>query len=170
MKLRPAGFVTMAAAVALLSAGDCARPSGERQDRADLARLKEIFGVPGEARLVSFDGYPASVGFGQREGLSLSAEFELPPDLVPAFLEERLEAGWRELPIPEEVAGRIPFEGLPVPLEASTGIYTCRTAGDDVLHAGGTVPVEDAAFVNDILVGVFETGTGRLSVAVRSAY
>lgn len=39
-----------------------------------------------------------------------------------------------------------------------------------MLHAEITVPVEEAAVVDDIVVGVLETGTGRLSVAVRSAY
>lgn len=145
-------------------------PSVRSQDQSDRSRLGEIFGIPGECELVSYDGYPASVGFGQREGLSISAVFSMTEEQGAVFVDNNLEAGWRRLPMPDSVVAKIPFVDLPVPLEAARGIYTCRTAGDNVLHAASTIPVEEAEHVNDIILGVFDLESGLLHVVVRSAY
>lgn len=168
---RPAGFLQLLL-FALLISGSRAGcgPSQPAQDSGDQAQLRRIFGIPEGCELVSYDGYPSTVGFGQREGLALSAVYRLDGSQAREFVDSSLSEGWRELPIPESVRIRIPFQGLTVPLGAMHGIYTCRTAGDNVLYAASTHPVEEAGSVQDILIGVFDSETSLLSVEVRSAY
>lgn len=147
----------------------CGGPQ-EARDRADLERIREIFGIPEDFELVSYDGYPSSVGFGQREGLELSAVFQLTDGQAVGFVEDGLTAGWRELPVPEGVIASIPFRGIPVPVDAVQGVYICLTAGDDVLYSEGARPVEEGDRINDLILGVLDTTENRLYVMVRSAY
>jgi hypothetical protein len=146
------------------------RVRGQDAAHRSLARLRGIFGIPEGCELVSYDGYPSTVGFGQREGLALSAVYRLDGSQAREFVDRSLSEGWRELPVPDSVTACIPFQGLTVPLGAMQGIYTCRTAGDNVLYAASTRPVEEAGSVHDVLIGVFDSETNLLSVEVRSAY
>ena len=117
--------------------GGC-RSSQALQDRMDQSALRELFGLPRRAEVVEYDGYPPMVGFGQREGLGLSAAFQLEPEEAKAFLETAAEAGWEPLPIEAGLVERIPFRELDVPLHLSQGMYSCQTTGNEVLHAETT--------------------------------
>jgi hypothetical protein len=166
-----AGFLPLVLFALLLSGSRAGcGPSQPAQDSSDQARLRRIFGIPEGCELVCYDGYPSTVGFGQREGLALSAVYRLDGSQAREFVDRSLSEGWRELPIPEGIRIHIPFQGLTVPLGAMQGIYTCRTAGDNVLYAASTRPVEEAGSVHDILIGIFDSETSLLSVEVRSAY
>jgi hypothetical protein len=159
----------IATAVLCASRPSCGGPQ-EVRDSADLERIREIFGIPEDFELVSYDGYPSSVGFGQREGLELSAVFQLTGGQAHGFVADRLASGWSELPMPEGVVASIPFRGLPVPVDALQGVYICLTAGDDVLYARETRPVAEGDRINDLILGVLDTTEDRLYVMVRSAY
>ena len=157
------------AALLILSPQSC-RQDQPVQDAGDRERLREIFAIPGDAELVSYSGFPPTMGFGQREGLSISACYLLSDEQEDSFMENAPCRGWRPLPIPAEVLKAIPFEGLEVPLDLQEGLYTCRTAGDNVLWACETRPVEEADAVLDIVLGVLDTAGNRLYVQVRAGY
>jgi hypothetical protein len=110
------------------------------------------------------------VGFGQREGLSLSATFRLDEQEAQAFLDGASESGWEPLPMEPGLIQRIPFEGLEVPLDRTEGIYLCRTAGDDVLYARSTRSCAETVDFHDLILGVFDSSTNRAWVTVRSGY
>lgn len=160
--------------VVLVLAGATLVPACDRtqaaQDTADQAALGRLFGLPRGAELLSYDGYPSQVGFGQREGLSLSAEYRLADDDVGKFLRSAVEAGWQPLPMPVGLSGLIPFQGLSVPWDAADGLYRCQTAGDDVLHARRTTSCLGATTFHDVILGVFDAASQRVWVTVRSAY
>ncbi|NLP05326.1 hypothetical protein GX411_05195 [Candidatus Fermentibacteria bacterium] len=157
------------AAVLICSPQSCG-PDQPAQDAGDQERLRQIFAIPGDAELASYSGFPPTMGFGQREGLSISACYLLTDEQEESFLENAPAMGWKPLPIPAEVRQAIPFEGLEVPLDLREGLYTCRTSGDNVLWASETRPVEDAEAVLDILLGVLDTAGNRLHVQVRAGY
>jgi len=140
------------------------------QDSSDQAALRRLFGLPRGAELLSYDGYPSQVGFGQREGLSLSAEYRLADDDMGKFLRSAVEAGWQPLPMPVGLSELIPFHGLSVPWDAADGLYRCQTAGDDVLHARRTTSCLETTAFHDVILGVFDAASQRVWVTVRSAY
>jgi hypothetical protein len=170
MRSAPAALPPFLAASLLMLSGAVCGPSQPQQDSRDQERLEEMFGIPEGSALVSYQGFPAMSGFGQREGLSLAAAYRLQEGEVADFVERSLSEGWRELPMPDSILACIPFQGLAAPLDATSGIYTCRTAGDNVLHADSTIPVEEADRVNDLILGVFDTEENLVHVVVRSGY
>lgn len=44
-------------------------------DETDKAALKKHFLIPDDAEMIAYDGFPPMAGFGQREGLTISAVF-----------------------------------------------------------------------------------------------
>ena len=155
-------------ALALLLGG-CGGAQGV-QDTKDQAALRRLFGLPGRAEVVSYSGHLAMVGVGQREGLGLRARFQLEPEQAMAFLETAAEAGWEPLAIPAGLMGRIPFRELDVPLDRTDGLYLCRTAGDNVLHAETTRSCAETADFHDLILGVYDPSTQTVWVTVRSGY
>jgi hypothetical protein len=145
------------------------RPTQAWQDAADQGELRRLFNIPASAELVSYQGYPVMVGFGQREGLSLGAVYRLNANQIQDFTAQAAGRGWQALPIPPSLRAQIPWKGLPVPLEAANGYYLCQTAGDDVLHAVKLKSCADTPPIADIILGVLEV-SGQLSVTVRSGY
>jgi len=165
---REAGLALGVLMVGLILGG--CRSSQALQDRMDQSALRELFGLPRRAEVVEYDGYPPMVGFGQREGLGLSAAFQLEPEEAQAFLETAAEAGWEPLAIPAGLVARIPFRGLDVPLDWTDGLYLCRTAGDNVLHAETTRSCAETADFHDLILGVYDPSTQMVWVTVRSGY
>ena len=149
--------------------GACSGAQGV-QDAIDQAALRRRFGLPRRAEVVNYRGYPSMVGFGQREGLGLSATFQLEPEPAQAFLERAAEAGWEPLPIEAGLVERIPFRELEVPLNLSQGAYLCLTAGNEVLHAKHTRSCDEVVQFHDIIFGVFDSTTNQVWVTVRSGY
>lgn len=170
MTLSSGSSSVVLAAALLLSFPQSCGPDQAEQDVRDRERLREIFAIPESAELVSYRGFPPTMGFGQREGLSISACYLLTDEQEDAILEKAPSMGWRRLPITSGVLRAIPFEDLDVPLDIQEGVYTCRTAGDDVLRAVETRPVEEAVSVRDIILGVLDTRANRLYVQVRAGY
>lgn len=142
----------------------------QSQDDMDKAQLIRHFGIPQGAELLEYQGYPARVGFGQREGLQVSATWRLTEAELAAWLPQAAPKGWKPLPIPAGIRQKIPYRGLKVDLDAAEGLYLCRTAGDNVLYAKSTRACADAQRMNDIIIGILDPGTRRLSVTVRSSY
>ena len=165
---REAGL-TLGVLVVGLILGGCGG-SQAVQDRMDQSALRRLFRLPRTAEVVEYDGYPSMVGFGQREGLGLSAAFQLEPEEAKAFLETAAEAGWEPLPIPAGLMGRIPFRELDVPFDRTNGLYLCRTAGDNVLHAETTRSCAETADFHDLILGVYDDSTQTVWVTVRSGY
>jgi len=144
---------------------------GRIQDGKDQKQLIRLFNIPDNAKLVSYRGYPSMVGFGQREGLEISARYRFTDQQLGKFLAAaRGSTGWESLPIPAEVKAKIPYKDLKVPLDAQKGVYLCRTAGDNVLAAMKTTSVLAAPRVSDIILGVLNADTNELYVMVKSSY
>lgn len=142
----------------------------QSQDDMDKAQLRRHFGIPPGAEILEYHGYPARVGFGQREGLQVSATWRLTETELAAWLPRAGADGWQPLPIPAAIRQKVPYKGLKVDLDAAEGLYLCRTAGDNVLHATKTRPCSEAQRMNDIIIGILDPGTRRISATVRSSY
>ncbi|MBN1975792.1 MAG: hypothetical protein JW918_00190 [Anaerolineae bacterium] len=151
------------------------QPDQATQDQADQQALGRFFGIPSDLELVSYDGYPPQVGFGQREGLDISAVYRFDDAQEEEFIQQATSAGWQPLPVPEDVRLRIEaFEAggikVKVPWRAQTGIFSCKTAGNNVMYAEETIPCSAVDNLGDIVIGVLDTDSNRLFVAVRAAY
>ncbi len=134
----------------------------ESQDAADQRQARRLCGLPPEAAVVSWKGYPSRVGFGQREGLSVSGTFRPPSAWTPA------SAGYRAAPWPSartaaEAAFRLGHE-----LDGAVALR-CETAGNNVLHATRTSPCDGTARPIDVILCAVEP-SGDVRVTVRSAY
>lgn len=140
------------------------------QDARDQQALRQHFNIPENWELLSYDGFPSEVGFGQREGLRVGAVFQLSATQLDEFKKQSAARGWQPLPISSEIRAKILYQGLNVTLGAENGFYLCKTAGDNVLYAEKTKPCADVARLNDIILGVLDFSTNQLSVVVRSSY
>jgi hypothetical protein len=140
------------------------------QDWSDRYELRRHFKIPMGYELISYAGYPGMAGFGQREGLEISAVYRLTDHQVTKFVSDSKSDGWESLPIPWEVRSKISFREMAVPLEAHTGIYVCRTAGDEVLRARDTKPCSCVDRLNDVIIGVLDTTSNTLYLTIRSGY
>jgi hypothetical protein len=145
----------------------CACQATDDRDREQLLRH---FGIPPDIQVIEYHGYPARVGFGQREGLQVSATYRFTEGQLAAWLPQARSSGWQPLPIPAETRRKILYKGLKVDLDAASGFYVCRTAGDNVLYAGKTRPCAEVQRMNDIIIGILDPDTRQLSVTVRSSY
>jgi hypothetical protein len=151
------------------------QPDQAVQDQADQRMLEQIFDIPTGLALVSYDGYPPQVGFGQREGLDISAVYKLDDVQEAEFVQRATAAGWQPLPVPGET--RLCIEAfqssgveVKVPWESQTGVFVCKTAGNNVLYAENTRPCSKAGQLDDIIIGVLSTDSNRLFVAIRATY
>ena len=140
------------------------------QDQLDQRSLRRHFDLPSGLELVEYDGYPAEVGFGQREALRIRAVYQLSEKQAGAFSHRSAEKWWLPLPIPADVRDRIRRYVAPGPLELSSGLYLCRTAGHNVLHAWITRPCAVVERQNDVILGVFDPDTNRLYLQVGAGY
>jgi hypothetical protein len=155
------------AAVAVLTG--CA-VTQEGQDLVDQRHLRRHLGIPGDFELVSYDGFPITVGFGQREGLNLTAVYALTDEQEVAFIADAMERGWQRLPMPagdRDKMGRLSGD---VPLDDVRGIYLARTVGNEVLRSRSSRPLSEVARPNDLILGVLDTDTNRLYARVASGY
>ncbi len=57
-----------------------------------------------------------------------------------------------------------------LPPQPSNGLFQCRTAGDDVMHARKTVVVNPDRDLNDFMLAMLDRQTKRLIVRVSSSY
>lgn len=142
----------------------------QSQDEMDREQLRRHFGIPPGVQMIEYHGYPARVGFGQREGLQVSAKYRFTEGELAGWLPQAQANGWQPLPVPAEIRQRIPYKGLKIDLDGAEGLYVCRTAGDNVLHARKTRPCAEAQRMNDIIIGTLDPATRQLSVTVRSRY
>ena len=140
------------------------------QDWMDERALRRHFRIPSGFERLYYDGYPSMVGFGQREGLEISAGYRLTEAEQEAFLRDGSARGWQPLPIPEGVRSKIPFEGLRMPMEAKAGVFLCQTAGNEVLHATVTQSCASVSNLPDLILGVLDTDRHELHVVVRAGY
>jgi hypothetical protein len=140
------------------------------QDASDQRALRRLFGIPNDFKLLNYAGYPARVGFGQREGLEISGVFMLSDDQMTQFKHQIVRNNWQALPIEEDIRSKILWKNLPVPLEAQSGYYMCATAGDNVLYATRTKTCAETAPRSDIILGIIDLSTRQLHVVVRAGY
>jgi hypothetical protein len=141
----------------------CESPSDEEV-------LRRTFAVPRVARLVSLEASPKTSGTFGREGLSIDAVFGFGPDELAAY-RVRLEKDptWRPLPPPAELLERLP-KGLKLPQGARNGVWACRTAGDDLMHARKSDCIGRAGVLKDAMFAVLDTDRRTLHVAVHTVY
>lgn len=140
------------------------------QDLRDQRALHQLFELPDGLQLVAYAGYPSIVGFGQREGLTLRAVYQV-PDRREQAVERWLEAqGFAPLPVPADTAELIRPYLHPDVLEISQGRYLCRTAGNNVLYARETRRCEQVASLNDVIYAAYDPQARRLSLEVSSGY
>jgi hypothetical protein len=139
-------------------------------DETDKAALEKHFEIPDDAEMIAYDGFPPTAGFGQREGLSISAKYMLSDEDVNAWIKNMRAKGLKNLPIEPECRSKIWFKNKLVPLETVTGYYYCRTAGNDVLNATETKPCDEVDNLNDIIFAILDSEKKELSVIVISGY
>ena len=135
----------------------------ESQDARDQRAVRRLCALPPDATVVSWSGYPAEVGFGQREGLSIEAEFAMPGRFALAA------AGYRQPPWPaaREAAERsFRLGGM---IDGARAIR-CETAGNDVLNATATVACDTVPRPLDLVLCVVDAKSGHVRAAVRAAY
>lgn len=140
------------------------------QDRLDQRSLRRQFDLPSGLRLIEYDGYPAVVGFGQREGLNIQAVYQLGENQVEEFNQYLVNNGWLPLPVSIEIRDKIKPYVTPDSTELSSGLYLCRAAGHNVLHARETRPYAEVDWLNDVIFGAFDANTKRLYLQVGSGY
>lgn len=148
----------------------CGMPPQAIQDQLDRRALREQFNVPAGYALVSYDGFPSMVGFGQREGLEISAVYQLDREQLEDFLQDAPIAGWEPLPIPRDIRAKILYQGVNVPLDLQNGLFICRTAGDNVLHAKVTRHCSEVDYLPDVILGIFDPAQDKLYLVIRSGY
>jgi hypothetical protein len=139
-------------------------------DESDKAALKKHFEIPDDAEMIAYDGYSGMVGFGQREGLRISAKYSLNTEDMNNWIKMMKGKGLKKLPIEPEGRSKIWFKDKLVPLETQTGYYFCRTAGDDVLNATVTKSCDEVDYLKDIILAILDTDRKELSVIVTSGY
>ena len=139
-------------------------------DRSDKAALAEHFEVPDDAEMIAYDGFPTMVGFGQREGLTISAKYKLNDEDIKGWIQKVQYKGLKKLPIEENCRSKIWFKDKLVPLDTKNGFYFCRTAGNDVLKAKITKPCDEVDNPNDIILAILDTEKRELSVIITSGY
>lgn len=139
-------------------------------DETDKAALKKHFEIPDDAEMIAYEGYPETVGFGQREGLSISAKYKLNEVDMKEWIKNLQHKGLKKLPIEPECRSKLWFNNKMIPLNTQTGYYFCRTAGDDVLNATETKPCDAIDYLKDIIFAILDTEKKELSVIVKSGY
>ena len=140
------------------------------QDYLDRRSMRQHFDLPAGLRLLEYEGYPAMVGLGQREGLNLRAVYQLPAHQAEDFEREAAEKGWSPLPVQAATRAKIRFWVAPDTLALDSGWYLCRTAGNDVLRARETRPCAAVDWPNDVIFGAYDAGTRRLHLQIGSGY
>jgi hypothetical protein len=140
------------------------------QDPLDRRSLLRHFDLPSGLELVEYERYPKAAGFGQREGLNIRAVYQLSEDEAEEFPRGFVENGWLPLPVPAEIRRKVQAYVAPGTLELSAGLFFCRTAGDDVLHARETRPCAEVEWPKDAIFGALDAGTNRLHLQVGSGY
>ncbi len=138
----------------------------------DEMALQRQASIPSGFKRVEYHGFPLMSGFGQREGLTVSAVYELTARQKDRFIKNAPSQGWKALPFPREIKERIPFKGLSVPLDAPHGLFICRTAGNDVLHSRKLRELAhtEPTMVIDLVIAVYDLQKNRLYAEVRSCY
>jgi hypothetical protein len=139
-------------------------------DSSDKVALKKHFDIPDEAVMIAYDGFPPMAGFGQREGLSISAKYKLNDEDMNSWINEMQSKGLKKLPIPPDFKSKLWFKDKLIPLDTETGYYYCRTAGNDVLNATETKPCDEVKNLNDIIFATLDTEKKELSVIVIFGY
>ena len=139
-------------------------------DSSDKAALRKHFEIPDDAEMIVYDGFPPMSGFGQREGLSISAKYKLNDEDMDSWINSMQAKGLKELPIEPECRSKIWIKDDLIPLDTQIGYYYCRTAGNDVLNATETKPCDEVKHLNDIIFANLDTEKKELSVIVISGY
>ena len=139
-------------------------------DSSDKSALEEHFEIPDDAEMIAYDGFPTMVGFGQREGLNISAKYLLSDEDMNEWIKIMQTKGLKKLPIESECKGKLWFQDKLIPLETKTGHYYCRTAGNDVLNATETKLCDEVDNLNDIIFAILDTEKKELSVIITSGY
>ena len=139
-------------------------------DSSDKSALEKHFEIPDDAEIIAYDGFPTMVGFGQREGLNISAKYLLNDEDMNEWIKNMKIKGLKNLPIESECRSKLWFKDKLIPVETKTGYYYCRTAGNDVLNATKTKPCDEVDNLNDIIFAILDTEKKELSVIITSGY
>lgn len=139
-------------------------------DKSDKAALEKHFDIPDDAEMIAYDGYPAMVGFGQREALSITAKYKLTDDDMYGWIKKVQNKGLKKLPIEPDCKKKLWFKNKLVPTDIKTGYYFCRTAGNDVLNADSTKSCDEVDNLIDIIFAILDTDSRELSVIITSGY
>ena len=140
------------------------------QDWLDRRAMGRHFELPRGLDLVDYNGYPPVVGFMQREGLQISVIYPLSEIQGKNFTHQALDRGWEILPIPPETYAKTQHLHKVVPLLTQTGLYICKTAGNDVLLARHTRPCDSVEYLSDVILGIFDSQTNKLYLVISSGY
>lgn len=135
----------------------------------DASRIRVEFDVPPEAEIVYWDAKPESSSMlSPRESLDVEVIFQFDVTAFEKYvLSARRAENWRTLPIPDDCfpphSPRYKLTVSPV-----TGLFQCRTAGDNIMRATKTIRGELDEPVNDFMLGILDFDQRQLIVKVRT--
>lgn len=120
-------------------------------------------------------------GFGQREGLHLSARYKLEESDRADFIKNSKDEGWESLPISAEIREKIPPGKSRLNLDLDSGLFRCHYAGDNALYAEETQPCyftlsgefwggSTKRRLNDMILSIYDQKTGEISAEIFSFY
>lgn len=142
-----------------------------RTARSDISILRREFDVPNDARVLYYNALPKTGLIPwPREALDIELILQFDSQDFENYLRAAEAAGgWQQLPIPDGFfPERSPKFDLTVRPKA--GLFQCRTAGDDIMHAKKTVRVNLGESINDLMLGILDFKQQQLIVKVRTGY
>jgi hypothetical protein len=156
---------------------------------SDESTLREEFGIPSEAKVVSYEAFPDESQWGPREGLEIRIVFQLSADEFEHYLDQnRVETDWHLLPIPDAFIRRMAATETRMhwsdeselqmvaefskwlPQQPSDGFFHVRTAGDDIMNATRTVLETPDRDLNDFMLVMLDASTKQIIVTVSTSY
>lgn len=142
-----------------------------RTYRSDVSILRDEFNVPKDARVLYYNAMPhTGLIPWPREALDIELIFQFESQDFDEYFRVAKEAGnWQQLPIPD---GFFPERSLNFDqtISPTTGLFQCRTAGDDIMHTTKTIRTDLGNSINDLMLGILDSKQQQLIVKVRTGY
>ncbi|MFC1760579.1 hypothetical protein ACFL6U_00685 [Planctomycetota bacterium] len=162
------------------------------QTKSDEEVLRKEFSIPESAELLMLKAFPEleqSDHFG-REGLKIDAVFKFTSEGFQTYRSQAEKGGtWQQLPVPKDFLmkmGRIKFVSkqrkeyteeqiyehflTQLPLDVKSGLYQCRSAGDNIMHNRKKIHTSLDHELNDFMFAILDFDKQSLKIKVRTCY
>jgi hypothetical protein len=139
--------------------------------RSEKQILRAEFSVPPGAELVRYSSAPQTGLIPwPREGLDIEMAFQFVPNQYQEYVAAAESQGnWQPLPFPKDYfPAASPKFTLSV--DPASGLFQCRTAGTDIMHAPKTIRTDLGNGVNDLMIGILDHDRHQLIIKVVTGY